>query len=96
MTSWLARHPGGPRLIRHYAGEDATVRARSVIHYELSCALQRNKYIYLQGPLLIVANVWEGLLALSDNRVYNFILTVYMQPKALNSNRYTHTNLILI
>ena len=84
MTSWLARHPGGPRLIRHYAGEDATVRARSVIHYELSCALQRFEYIYLQGPLLIVTNVWEGLLALSDNRVYNFItLTVYMQAKSI-------------
>lgn len=26
VTSWLAKHPGGPRLIRHYAGEDATVR----------------------------------------------------------------------
>ncbi len=27
VTAWLARHPGGGRLIEHYAGQDATVRA---------------------------------------------------------------------
>ena len=25
VTNWLARHPGGARLLMHYAGEDATV-----------------------------------------------------------------------
>ena len=27
VTNWLKRHPGGARLIMHYAGEDATVSA---------------------------------------------------------------------
>ncbi len=27
VTSWLKRHPGGARLIMHYAGEDASVSA---------------------------------------------------------------------
>ena len=25
VTKWLPRHPGGARLLMHYAGEDATV-----------------------------------------------------------------------
>lgn len=25
VTSWLKKHPGGARLLMHYAGEDATV-----------------------------------------------------------------------
>lgn len=27
VTEWASRHPGGQRVIGHYAGEDATVRA---------------------------------------------------------------------
>uniref|UniRef100_A0A3B4AZV5 Cytochrome b5 heme-binding domain-containing protein n=1 Tax=Periophthalmus magnuspinnatus TaxID=409849 RepID=A0A3B4AZV5_9GOBI len=27
VTQWAKRHPGGFRLIQHYAGEDATVRS---------------------------------------------------------------------
>lgn len=27
ITKWSSRHPGGQRVIGHYAGEDATVRA---------------------------------------------------------------------
>lgn len=26
ITKWASRHPGGQRVIGHYAGEDATVR----------------------------------------------------------------------
>ena len=26
VSGWLDKHPGGKRIIRHYAGEDATVR----------------------------------------------------------------------
>lgn len=26
VTKWLNKHPGGRRVLRHYAGEDATVR----------------------------------------------------------------------
>ena len=25
VTQWLRKHPGGKRIIQHYAGEDATV-----------------------------------------------------------------------
>ncbi len=25
ISSWLKRHPGGARILMHYAGEDATV-----------------------------------------------------------------------
>lgn len=27
VTKWLARHPGGGRLLEHYGGQDATVCA---------------------------------------------------------------------
>lgn len=27
VSSWLKKHPGGARLLMHYAGEDATVSA---------------------------------------------------------------------
>lgn len=27
VTKWLPKHPGGARLLMHYAGEDATVSA---------------------------------------------------------------------
>lgn len=26
VTKWAAKHPGGTRIIRHYGGEDASVR----------------------------------------------------------------------
>lgn len=26
VTNWLARHPGGAKVLLHYAGQDATVR----------------------------------------------------------------------
>ena len=25
ITNWIKRHPGGPRVISHYGGQDATV-----------------------------------------------------------------------
>ena len=31
VTSWLKRHPGGVRVIRHYAGEDASVSGVSAL-----------------------------------------------------------------
>ena len=34
VTKWLARHPGGARLLMHYAGEDATVSLDTVILIE--------------------------------------------------------------
>lgn len=34
ITKWSSRHPGGQRVIGHYAGEDATVRV-----WGLSCRL---------------------------------------------------------
>lgn len=30
ITSWLKRHPGGARILMHFAGEDATVSWRLV------------------------------------------------------------------
>ena len=30
VTKWLARHPGGARIVMHYAGEDATVSGSCV------------------------------------------------------------------
>lgn len=29
VTKWANRHPGGQRVISHYAGEDATVRTHA-------------------------------------------------------------------
>lgn len=28
ISSWLKRHPGGARILMHFAGEDATVSCR--------------------------------------------------------------------
>jgi cytochrome b involved in lipid metabolism len=30
ISSWLKRHPGGARILMHYAGEDATVSCSAV------------------------------------------------------------------
>ena len=32
VTSWLKRHPGGARLLMHYAGEDASVSLCKYFH----------------------------------------------------------------
>lgn len=31
ITTFCQRHPGGPRVISHYAGQDATVRGAIII-----------------------------------------------------------------
>lgn len=31
VTSWLRRHPGGARILMHYAGEDATVSLQALL-----------------------------------------------------------------
>ena len=36
VSGWLDKHPGGKRIIRHYAGEDATVSMRSLIMMQTS------------------------------------------------------------
>lgn len=36
VTSWLKRHPGGARVLMHYAGEDATVRITAKLSSQLA------------------------------------------------------------
>ena len=32
VTEWAKRHPGGYRIISHYAGQDATVSLQFTVH----------------------------------------------------------------
>jgi fatty acid desaturase 2 (delta-6 desaturase) len=36
ITNWVGKHPGGSRVISHYAGQDATVSIIYAIRYDLS------------------------------------------------------------
>ena len=31
VTSWLSRHPGGPKVLGHYGGQDATVSIKTAL-----------------------------------------------------------------
>lgn len=42
VTEWTKRHPGGQRILAHYAGEDATV----TIHLDLSIYFSIYLFIY--------------------------------------------------
>ncbi|XP_078472013.1 acyl-CoA 6-desaturase-like isoform X2 [Lampetra fluviatilis] len=46
VTKWGARHPGGPRLLAHYAGEDATDAFRA-FHPNLSVSQKYLKMFYI-------------------------------------------------
>ena len=37
VTGWAKRHPGGHRVLSHYAGEDATVRSSELCPLSSSC-----------------------------------------------------------
>ena len=37
ITNWVGKHPGGNRVISHYAGQDATV-TKYILLYDLSVA----------------------------------------------------------
>lgn len=34
ITNWVGKHPGGSRVISHYAGQDATVSIIYVMFYQ--------------------------------------------------------------
>ena len=38
ITNWAGKHPGGMRVISHYAGQDATVSNKYNLRYDLSVA----------------------------------------------------------
>ena len=47
VTRWLSRHPGGAKVLMHYAGEDATVSqaftvCASIFFHKLSCTMQES------------------------------------------------------
>jgi hypothetical protein len=39
VTDWADKHPGGHRVLNHYAGEDATVRTSKPFSHSLSLSL---------------------------------------------------------
>lgn len=39
VTKWSSRHPGGQRVLGHYAGEDATVRVHDRVGVDVGGAL---------------------------------------------------------
>ena len=36
VTSWLRRHPGGPKVLGHYGGQDATVSKTPVLYFAIN------------------------------------------------------------
>uniref|UniRef100_A0A3Q2VXX6 Cytochrome b5 heme-binding domain-containing protein n=1 Tax=Haplochromis burtoni TaxID=8153 RepID=A0A3Q2VXX6_HAPBU len=57
ITQWAKRHPGGFRVIGHYAGEDATVR----FHYTDLCFFSSRPlffFLHLSHIILLEALAW--------------------------------------
>lgn len=57
VTSWLKRHPGGARLIMHYAGEDASVSSSVLAAVLISAIALRAKEGGAGLPALQCANL---------------------------------------
>jgi fatty acid desaturase 2 (delta-6 desaturase) len=51
ITNWVGKHPGGSRVISHYAGQDATVSIIYAIRYDLSVDY---------GPLTTTGSFYNG------------------------------------
>lgn len=47
VTEWQKRHPGGARILGHYAGQDATVSARIYLFRFNTRILYIDVYIHL-------------------------------------------------
>ena len=50
VTDFVETHPGGPDVLRHYRGKDATVALRAFPHSKAATSRMREKVIFSAEP----------------------------------------------